>query len=176
MAAATGSLIMAGSSIAGGFANSSAQRAQGEYARNQAYQNALNAEAQAADAERRGEKDAQQIRRQTRNLVGDQRVAAAAAGLDVNAGSVGDVQGEAMAMGEADVATAKTNAWREAWGFKSQASSYRAGGDAALRSGKNQANSTILTSGLAGLSNSAEGIAKSKSAKLAEEQAKKVKT
>jgi hypothetical protein len=165
MAAATGSLIMAGTSLAGGLAGASSAKAQAAFQQSQANQNAALLEQQAIDAEKRGDKDAQNIRKQTRNLIGEQRVATAAAGLDVNFGSTGDVQSEASAMGEQDAATAKTNAWREAFGFKSQAASLRASGEMAVMGAKNTANNTILTSGLSALAYGAKGYQDSKDAK-----------
>ncbi len=47
-----------------------------------------------------------------------------------------------------DALTVKNNAWREAWGYKAQARSYRTQGALSRLASRNEANSTLLTGGL----------------------------
>ncbi len=101
----------------------------------------------AADALRRGDEEAIASRRRTKLLVGEQRAAAAAQGLDVNTGVVADLQEQARAFGEEDEATIRRNAWREAWGIRTQARNMRTEGRYAARAGTNQA----IGTGLSGL-------------------------
>lgn len=109
-------------------------------------QNAIFAERQAQDAEQRGELDAGRMRRKTEQVIGAQRTSLAAQGVDVNRGSALDVQADAAYLGELDAQTIKNNAAKEAWGYRVQASDYRARGKTAKREGEFGAFNTILTS------------------------------
>lgn len=80
--------------------------------------NAAVAELQATDAEERGKIEADKFRSRTRVLVGEQRAGFAAAGVDVGYGSAVDVQADAAFLGELDALTLRTNAGREAWGYR----------------------------------------------------------
>jgi uncharacterized protein YcbX len=146
------------------FANVSAQRqqassarAQGEYSGAIADRNAGLADAQAADALSRGEQMVGRIRQGTRQLVGAQRAAMAAQGIDVNSGTPLDLQGDSNTLSAFDQLTAKNNAAREAWGFNVDAANQRAAGANARLAGENEGKaltaksySTLLT-GSAGL-------------------------
>lgn len=83
--------------------------------------NADVAELQAADALERGEIEANRYRQSVRALVGGQRAAYAAQGVDVNSGSPLEVQEDTRAIGELDALQLVNNAKREAWGFKVEA-------------------------------------------------------
>lgn len=65
-------------------------------------------------------------RQKTTNLVGAQRAAFAANGIDVGSGSALDVQSSAAQMGELDALTIRYNAENRAQGFASQAGGYSA--------------------------------------------------
>jgi len=80
--------------------------------------NAGVAELQASDAVQRGEEEANRYRQGVRNLVGEQRATFAASGVVADYGSAGEVQHDAEFLGELDALTIKTNAAREAWGYK----------------------------------------------------------
>lgn len=123
--------------------------------------NASVAELQATDAEQRGDEEANKYRAGVRSIIGEQRTGLAASGVEVGSGSALDVQADAAFLGELDALTVKTNAAREAWGFKVQATDLRkraeitrregayaaAAGEDAARAGKIQAGTTLLTSG-----------------------------
>lgn len=102
--------------------------------------NALLSDAQSEDAVARGEQAVTIQRKQTKGLIGTQRVAAAAAGIDVNDGSAVEVQADTARYGEMDAITIRTNAAREAWGYKVQAMNDRATAQSARMQGKSQAN------------------------------------
>lgn len=80
--------------------------------------NAAVADLQAQDAVTRGELDANTFRTRTRALIGEQRAGFAAGNIDVGFGSAVDVQADAAFVGELDALTIRTNAARQAWGFK----------------------------------------------------------
>jgi len=83
--------------------------------------NAAVAEIQAKDAEVRGAQEASRFRQRTRALIGEQRAGFAAGNIDVGFGSAVDVQADTAFLGEIDALTVRTNAAREAWGFRVEA-------------------------------------------------------
>ncbi len=87
--------------------------------------NAAIADLQAKDTEVRGEQEAQRFRVRTRQLIGEQRAGFAAGNVDVGYGSTVDVQADTAFIGELDALTVKTNAAREAWGYRIEATDLR---------------------------------------------------
>jgi hypothetical protein len=83
--------------------------------------NASVAELQAQDAIERGQEDENRYRTGVRSMIGSQRAGFAGAGIDVGFGSAVDVQADAAFLGELDALQIRTNAGREAWGYKVQA-------------------------------------------------------
>ena len=82
--------------------------------------NAKYAKMQADDAMSRGESSAMRVLSKTRSMIGSQKAALAAQGIDIGSGSALDVQVDTGKMAEVDVMMVRTNAAREAWGFSSQ--------------------------------------------------------
>lgn len=87
--------------------------------------NAAVADLQAKDAVERGKIESDKFRTRTRALVGEQRTSFAAGNVDVGFGSAVDVQADAAMLGELDALTVQTNAAREAWGFRVEATDQR---------------------------------------------------
>lgn len=135
-------------SLAGAYSQSQALQAEGAASKTLANANARFSDLAADDAVIRGEKEAVRIKRDTKRLIGSQRVALAAQGIDVGSGSALDVQEDTAAFGATDAETARNNAWREAMGYKVQAADQRFRGDFAERSSRSAARSTLLTGGL----------------------------
>jgi hypothetical protein len=109
-----------------------AARAQGLAEQRSAYDqagladyNAQVADLQATDAIDRGRDEESRFRTGVRGLIGSQRAGIAAGNVDVGFGSAVDVQADAAFLGEMDALTIRTNAAREAWGFKVQSEDYR---------------------------------------------------
>lgn len=100
--------------------------------------NAVVADQQAADALTRGQETEQQVRAQTRQVIGSQRAGFAAQGVDVGSGSAADVQADAAFLGELDALTVETNAAREAHGFAVQATDLRNRATVTRKTGVNQ--------------------------------------
>lgn len=98
--------------------------------------NARVAEAQGDDALLRGTEEEQRFRSTVRGLIGSQRAGFAAQGVNVGSGSAVDVQADAAYLGELDALTIRSNAQREAWGFRVQAEDARLGAAAARRGGR----------------------------------------
>lgn len=97
--------------------------------------NAAVAELQADDAIDRGAEQEARFRTMVRASIGSQRVGFAASNIDVNFGSAVDVQADAAMLGELDALTIRTNAAREAWGYKVQAEDYRKRADISRKEG-----------------------------------------
>lgn len=116
----------------------------GRYAKQAADYNASVSEAQAVDAEKRGEVAVSRQRAITRGVIGAQRAAMAAQGQDPASGSALDVQLDAAYLGEIDAQTLRTNSQREAWGFRVQAQDSRVRGQIAQAEGQSRAVGTIL--------------------------------
>jgi len=95
------------------------------------------ADLQAEDAVDRGAEAESRFRTQVRGAIGAQRAAFAGGNIDVGFGSAVDVQADAAFLGEMDALQIRTNAAREAWGFKVQAEDYRRRGDIMRREGVN---------------------------------------
>lgn len=136
----------AAAGVANGVTQASAIRAQSSWDRAAADENARILDRQAADAEARGGQDASLIERRTRQLVGTQRARLAGQGVDVGTGSALDVQVDTQTMSEMDKLTARNNAAREAYGYRSQAQSVRTGASLQARAARGAARSTLLQS------------------------------
>jgi hypothetical protein len=101
--------------------------------------NAAVADVQAHDAEDRGALDADRFRTRTRVLIGEQRTGFAAGNVDVGFGSAVDVQADAAFMGEMDALTIRTNAAREAWGYRIEGEDQRMRAEIQREEGANAA-------------------------------------
>lgn len=117
---------------------------QGKYLNKVAKVNAGISERAGRDAVKRGNIDADEQRQQTGQVLGAQRAAFAANGVDVNSGSAGQVQNDTAALGELDALTLVNNAAREAYGYQVQAMDQRQQGKLAKYKGKMDAIGSIL--------------------------------
>lgn len=135
---------------AGAFQESRAQRRVGEYESEIYETNRRLSEFQAEDILRRGELQAKEHKRKVRRLIGSQRAALAAQGQELSLAESDAlaIQEESAIMGALDVLEIKNNAWREAWGYRVQASQYEAQREFARLTAKQKARQTILTGGL----------------------------
>lgn len=80
---------------------------------------------QAADALQRGEQTKVALGVKTGKLKGSQRASLAARGIDIGEGSALDILTSTDYMYQSDIATATTNAEREAWGHRMRAQNYQ---------------------------------------------------
>lgn len=146
MAALTGLAmgITAASSLTGFFSQRNAARgaeAAGKYEQKVFETNAEVADMQAQDAIARGREAEMRQRRAGHRLIGSQRAALAAQGIEVDSGSALDVQKDTAGLSELDALTIRNNAAREAWGFTVQAMDLRNQGRLARMGAKTQAQS-----------------------------------
>lgn len=142
VAAAAGTAVSAVGQSQQAKAAAAASSYQAQVARN----NQILAERAALDAQDRGRIAEQRQRIATRALQGRQRAVLAGNNVDVNLGSAVNLQADTAGLGELDALTIRSNAEREALGFRqqgmnfgaqsdllsSQASSQRAAGSAGM--------------------------------------------
>ena len=142
--------IVGGQAILGaGSAYSSvrAQKMESDYKRSQLDLNRQMADISAKDAIDRGEREALALRGRTKRLIGSQRAALAAQGINIESGSAAEVQADTAALGAVDELTIRNNAYREAFGYKAQAISYGGQGAFTGIASNFAQRSTILTAG-----------------------------
>lgn len=140
--------MLGASAIAGSISEASSMRMQAKYEEQQAESQARLNEIKAKEAERIGEKEANQVRNKARQVQGAQRASMAAQGLDVSSGSAFDLQDETARFGEEDMLTVKNNAYRQAWGYRVEADQMRAQAQFNKKMAKYNSISTLLTGGM----------------------------
>lgn len=148
MAASAAMAVMAASQFAGASAEARALEAQGDFQKAQSEQNARLAEAQAAEIEAQGKKEAGLFRRKVRGKIGAQRAALAAQGIDVGVGTAQDLQIETANFGEDDAATIRRNAIRQAYGYRVEGIQGRTQGAMDSIAAQSRASATLATGGL----------------------------
>lgn len=126
-----------------GFFEGDAIKEKAQVQKSQANLNAKFIENQAKDAILRGDRDAREYDNKVSQIVGRQRTGFAAQNVVVESGTAQEVQESTFKQGELDILTIQNNAYREAWGFRSQAEQVRSGVDVATAGASNRANSAI---------------------------------
>ncbi len=139
-------IALAATAISGGIGAVGAYQ-QGQAAKAMGRNNQIMAEYAAQDALRRGDAEAAAVQRRASQVQGAQRAALAAKGLDINAGTAGELQDQTDFFSQVDQSTARTNAARDAWSARVQGANARAQGDAAARQGNTAAFATLLGTG-----------------------------
>jgi hypothetical protein len=124
--AVAAAVIGAGISAYSASAQADAQKKQADYQSKVAANNAKIAAWQRSESLQRGEAEAQAAMREQAALVGRQRAALAANGVDVTEGSALDLIASTRFLGQMDVNTIQANAAREAWGADVQGMNYTA--------------------------------------------------
>lgn len=123
------------------------QQQQGKYQEKVGKNNALSAKYAAEDAMARGAVEEQQQRNRTRALMGQQRAALAANGIDTDSGTGSLLLTDSAGMGEFDALTVRNNAMKQAYGLNVQSDNLLSDGKAARIGANNAAFSTFLTGG-----------------------------
>lgn len=105
--------------------------AYGAYHQSKTAKKIAGANAEAADEAakatlRRGEKDAMELQRRASQIKGQQRSMMAARGLDLTEGTAAQLQDEVDFFGATDAAQIRTNARRDAYGYRTQGANFRA--------------------------------------------------
>lgn len=164
-------LITSGiTSIGNSYADSQAKKAVADYQAGMARVNKMLSEVQADEAitrgdflageiQRKGDQQTSYLRRKAKAVEGSQKVSYAAQGVETTSGTPADVIAESKFLSDheeslmkrntaTDILTIKSNAWREAWGLKTQALSYDAQAAMAGITGSNQARQSLISGGL----------------------------
>ena len=144
--AASASKLISGA--AGSYSEYKGIQLETEFEASQFETNSRIAELQAKDAERRGREDANAYKVKIKQLIGKQRAAMAAQGIEIDADSALDIQLETAELGELDAMTIKNNAFREATGHRIQALDYSSQSGYTRIAGKTKARNTLLTGGM----------------------------
>lgn len=130
-------------------------RIRGDFEKKSLENQAKYTEIQASDARDNSNRQAAEVYKRGLVTRGAQRARLAASGNDITSGSAADIIDHTQTVTERDLLMVKSNAFREAWGFKKQASDLRfgasmaelgAGAEAAAYKAKGKA--TLLTGGI----------------------------
>lgn len=145
--------VLGGLSLLGGLIGSMAEsddaRRQGREEAAALAENARMARFAAMDARDRGMADAGRARMAGSQVIGEQKAAIGASGVDPSSGSALALMADSRMMSELDAKTLEVNAAREAWGLNKQADAYDAQSRRARKRGSNAAAGALL-GGLAG--------------------------
>jgi hypothetical protein len=106
--------------VGGAFAQSNAYQAQGNYESYLAEVNSKLLGQQFQETIKKGNEESSAYSKKVKGLVGSQRTALAAQGIDIGSGSAADIQKETREMGAEDAMRIKNNAYQEAFGYKVQ--------------------------------------------------------
>jgi hypothetical protein len=99
---------------------------------------------QARDALERGEETGLRIGEAASQLAGSQRAGLAAQNALVDAGTAAEIQADTRRLASYEITEAQNNAWREAWGYKAQASIFDFEGHVARLQGASAASGAVL--------------------------------
>lgn len=134
-------------------ANKKAGKANQEIAEN----NARIAADEARNAQAIGDRESQAQTWRARALVGQQRAAIAAQGIDSQIGTPVELMGETALFGEVDQQSIRLNTARNAWGFNAQVRNIQNQASVDRMQTRQRGTATIL-SGLSSISGSAAGM------------------
>lgn len=149
MGMSAGGMVGMGLSVLGSFTQAGASRKAGKAQKQLAEYNAELMEVKAEDALVRGREAEQRLRLGARGMIGASRAAFAASGVEVNDpdSTAGNVAADIKALSEVDALTIRSNAAREAWGYRAAATDLRFGGEVAEQEGNQKAIGTLLSTG-----------------------------
>lgn len=129
------------------------QYQQGKFEEGVSKYNARQAENEAARVRNKGVEEENKRRRMTAELIGSQRASAGAFGVDVDSGSVLQLQEDTSLLGEVDALRIRSNFEDQAKGLDDQAELERARGRNARKQGRN----ALISAGLQAASFAASG-------------------
>lgn len=153
---ALASTVASGVMAAGGaIKQGQAQKAQANYQSQVEKNNATIAGWQAEDATKRGAIAEQRQRLQVARLAGTQRAAYGSSGVELSSGSPLDVLGDTAQLGELDALTIRSNAEREAYGFRAQQSNLTAQSGLTQLAGRDAVQASYISAGSSLLSSAA---------------------
>jgi len=158
---ASASILMATTSLASAYNQSTAGLALGRAQADQMRINASFSDLKAKETREQGTIAANRSRSRARQILGQQRAAQAATG-QLGSGSSESVISETSYLGEIDAITIENNAWRQAWGFTQEANEQRTGARITEIGAKGAARNSLIVGGLQALSYGAEASYRAK--------------
>jgi len=153
---AVASTVASGVMAAGGaIKQGQAAKAQARYQSQVERNNSQIATWQAQDAVDRGKIAEQRQRLQVARLAGTQRATFGSSGVELSSGSPLDVLGDTAQLGELDALTIRSNAEREAYGFRAQSQNLQAQSGLTQLAGRNSQQASYISAGSSLLSSAA---------------------
>lgn len=151
-------VALAGLSYLESKSNADALRRQAQFEANQMEFNAELLGAYSADIEAQGRRDIVLREQQVRQMLGDQKAAFAAQGIDLSSEVVQNLSADELQTGIEDVQAIKNNTWKEVFGIEVQQADLRTKAMGARITGQSQARATLATGGLSALSQGVTGF------------------
>lgn len=139
---------MGAMSLAQGYSQGTAAKAQGDYTASMYRVNRSLAGEQGKMAKAQGDIEAGQMDEEGRQELAKQRVAAASTGANVNTGSAIELQSDTKWQSKQNQITIKNNAWKQAWGYQVQGIDYGMQADLSEMAGTNAYRNSLLTGGM----------------------------
>lgn len=130
------------------YAQGQSAKTQVDFAASQYRVNQTIATEEGSIAKSEGDIQASHMAREGNAEVAKQRVAAAATGANVNAGSALELQSDTKWQSTQNQITIKNNAWRQAWGYQVQANDYGTQAQMSGLAGSNAMTQSLLTGGM----------------------------
>lgn len=155
---AASSATQAFSSIGSAFSRSQAIKAESRFAQKRFEINSKIADFQAQDAIRRGEKQSAFVKKQANQVIGAQRAALAAQGIEIDTGTALEAQEETAKIGQLDALTIRSNAFREASGYKIRSIDFDAGRKFEQTASRFRRAQTLATGGLRVAGSALQGV------------------
>jgi hypothetical protein len=143
--------------LLGGFLRANAARRAARMTAAQARRNAMLSEMAAGDAADRGQIAEGEARLATSGRVASDQAQLASAGVDVKSGSALDILSSQRGRGELIAQRARSNALREAWGYKTKAEEFRMDAAYADQTGDQAFVNEILGGGLSAAGSYTQG-------------------
>jgi hypothetical protein len=122
-------------------------KAQGEYQNDVAKYNARRADNEATQVRNTAVEQENIHREKVQQMIARQRVEGAANGIDINSGSIGQIQSDTALLGEADALRIRSNFNDRATSMEDGADLERAQGKAAENAGDSAFNTSLLSAG-----------------------------
>lgn len=147
----------AAASAASAYVSYDANKKTGEANQQIADNNARLAADDARAAQAMGDRESEQQAWRTRGIMGQQRAAIAAAGIDSSIGTPAEILGETALFGEVDQQAIRLNTARNAWGFNAQVRNIQNQAGIDRFNSRAKGSATVL-SGISSVASSAGGF------------------
>lgn len=156
----TGGLISAMSGLGAAFSDANAMKASSDFKARQLDLNAKLADLQGASVIEAGNLESAMVGKKVSQVIGAGRASAAGQGVVVDSGSAAEVQKSSQVQGALEEETIKRNAWKEAWGFETEAENFRSEANMHRLEGSGEQFNTLMTGGMKAIADIDRGFLK----------------